>query len=254
MEECYCKFEPHNVSYVDLYLFEDHSCMKSFFDKERLNLGVLSMGFEDNFTAQHDAWRGTSRISICIDKFERLTKEVQVGTIRHEVGHSILHGSLEYYILPITLIKNIATRSGMSEDFTLSFLNLISIAVKDYEVTRFLSKKGCLNDQIAYSKNNMITSEEDKLTWLLSGNNSLAKIMCILSRFKDVCCIAPFLEEKISGNELLDQVIHSLSYMGNQTVNKILLILTDYLPKLGEDTLYNIMFLSDLFLRMFPCK
>ncbi|MGQ9513551.1 MAG: hypothetical protein ACUVTL_00620 [Thermoproteota archaeon] len=254
MEECYHRLEPHNVSYVDLYLFEDHLRMRSYFNIEKLNLGVLSMEFNDTFTAQHDAWRGTSRISICIDKLESLTKDVQLGTIRHEVGHSVLHGSIEHYVIPITLVKSTVAKSEIPEDFALNFLYLLSIAVKDYEVSRLLSRNGYLEDQIAYSKNNLITSEEDKIAWLMSVNNPSAKIMCLLSRFKDVCCMAPFLQKKEFGSELLDHTVQRLSYMGDQILKKILIIVTDYLPKLGEDTLSNIVLLSDAFLRTFLCE
>jgi hypothetical protein len=254
MEECYHRLEPHGVSYVDLYIFQDGSRMSSFFSDERRDLGVTSRGFEEGFTAQHDAWRGTPRISIHMDKLASLPKEVQVGTIRHEVGHSVLHGSIEYYIIPLTQVKSMAAKSGMPEEFARNFLYLVSIAVKDYEVARLLCKNGYVEDQIAYAKDILSTTEDDKLAWQVSGKDPAAKAICILSRLKDVCCMAPFLEEPKFRDALLDHLTRNVSYMGDQTVKEMLFIATIYLPELGNDTIENIGLLSDLVLKIFPCK
>jgi hypothetical protein len=254
MEECYHRLEPHGVSYVDLYIFHDSSRLRSFFADERLDLGITSRGFEDAFTAQHDAWRGTSRISICMDKLSSLPKEVQVGTIRHEVGHSVLHGSIEYYIIPITQVKSFAAKSGIPEDFASSSLYLISIAVKDYEVARLLFKNGYVEDQIAYAKNALSATEDDKLAWQVSGKDPAAKTLCILSRLKDVCCLAPFLEDTRFEGELLDLLAQNIGYMGDQTAREVRYIVTIFLSELGDDTIRNIGMLSDLVLKIFTCN
>jgi hypothetical protein len=249
MEECYQRLEPHDISYVDLYLFENASSMRSFFLKEKSLLGVSSYGFEETFTAQHDAWRGTSRISICLEKLRALSKEVQVGTIRHEVGHSVLHGSIEFYLIPITLVERAAAK--VPEELARNFLYLVSIAVKDYEVSRLLSRKGYVEDQIAYAVYSISADEEDKLAWRLSEKNRVAKAMCILSRLKEVCCIAPFLEDKRFEDMLHRHLARSLNYMGGQTIEKLLLIATKCLPKLGDDTTKNVEILSDIALKAF---
>lgn len=99
MEECYNRLKPHNVSLVDLYIFERASLAEAFLLKERERIGVKTSRFDEFFFAMHDAWRGIPRIILCLDRLRELPELVMVGGIRHEVGHTILHGSIEYYFL-----------------------------------------------------------------------------------------------------------------------------------------------------------
>ena len=250
LEECYPRLEPHEVSYVDLCLFESATRMKAFFLRERFAVGVVGQGFDDLFVAQHDAWRGTPRISICLERLRSLPREVQVGSIRHEAGHSVLHGGIEYYIVPLPLMPRLATEIGFSGESKRNFLYLMSIAVKDFEVTRFLLGRGFFEDQLAYAMNAFDTTEGDRLTWRMSSGNRVAEILCMASRFKEICCAAPLLRDDGIGKELEDRLVCNLSYLGGENVRGLLKVAKDDLPKLGTDTMRNIGLLSGLFLSM----
>lgn len=249
LEECYLRFEPHEVSYLDLYLFENAVSMKAFFNLERLKVGVTLGSFEDIFIAQHDAWRGVPRISICLDRLRSLPEEVRVGSIRHEVGHSVLHGSIEYYITPRLMMPRLASR--LSEASLRSFLYLVSIADKDYEVARSLFERGYVEDQVAYAMTLLDTTEDDKLAWRISEGNRFAEILCLVSRFKEVCCAAPFLGSERYGSELEDRIIQNLHYLGDVNAKKLLEIAKGELPKFGADTSENINLLSCILLKTF---
>jgi len=250
LEECYARLEPHEVSYVDLYLFESSTHMKAFFLRERSAVGVVGQGFDDPFVAQHDAWRGTPRISICLEKLRSLPREVQVGSIRHEAGHSVLHGGIEYYIAPLPPMPRLAW-IGFTMASARNFLYLISIAVKDFEVTRFLIGREFFEDQLAYAMSVFDTMDDDRLAWRMSRGNRVAEILCMASRFKEICCAAPFLRDERIGRDMEDRMICKLSYIGGDDARRLLGIAKDDLPTLGTDTTVNIGLLSDLFLRTF---
>ncbi|MBO3803815.1 MAG: hypothetical protein JTT11_08130, partial [Candidatus Brockarchaeota archaeon] len=250
MEECYRRLGACDVPCVDLYLFEGASRMSAFFSGEKRLLGIESKGLEEAFAAQHDAWRGTSRISICVERIGAMPEEVRIGTIRHEVGHSVLHGSLEHYLIPPALVERASAK--MPWERARIFLYLVSIAVKDYEVTRLLYRKGYVEDQVAYALSSIGASEEDKLAWLISENDPAARAICAASRLKEVCCAAPFLGDERFGGALLERLASSLDYMGGGTAKRLLFIATRHLPSLGDDTLENIRIVSDLALEAFP--
>lgn len=250
LEECYLQLEPHEVAYVDLCLFESAAQMRAFFTREKLSLGIAGV-FDDLFVAQHDAWRGTPRISICLDRLRALPNEAQVGNIRHEACHSILHGSIEYYMIPLSLISAFVDKREFSGESAASFVYLVSIAVKDFEVAKFLFERGRLKDQVAYATNILCTTEDERLAWRVSRGNRVAEILCIVSRFKEVCCAAPFLSGQRFGDELKDGIVENLSYLGSDIVEKLLWIAKHDLPKLGQDTMKNINVVSGLLLSTF---
>ncbi|NIR87803.1 hypothetical protein GWO13_09720, partial [Candidatus Bathyarchaeota archaeon] len=101
MKECYDRLAPHEVTLVDLYIFERSSSTEAFLAKEFKEVRVVSAPFDELFFAMHDAWRGTPRIVLCLERMRKLPRLVQTGGIRHEVGHSVLHGSLRYYLIPL---------------------------------------------------------------------------------------------------------------------------------------------------------
>ena len=159
IQECYEGLRPHETEILDLLLFSDPSKMNAFCSRERSELHIASDYLGESFIAMHDAWRGTSRIGICMSRIRELPRLIQVGTLRHEVGHSVLHGSMEYYVFPINArLMQAAKRLRLSGEYSSSLLYLISIAVKDFEVTRLLSGKGYVDDQVAYSNHVLATS------------------------------------------------------------------------------------------------
>jgi hypothetical protein len=147
---------------------------------------VASEDLGESFIAMHDAWRGTSRIGVCMSRMRQLPRLIQIGSLRHEVGHSVLHGSMEYYVFPINEpLMEAAKRIGLSKEYSFNLLYLISIAVKDFEVTRLLSGKGYVDDQVAYSNHVLRTSNEDLNAWQFSRGNAAGMALCLAGRLKD---------------------------------------------------------------------
>jgi hypothetical protein len=241
MQECYSRSGPHEVSLVDLYLFEQSSSVEAFFAKECREVGVASAPFDELFFAMHDAWRGIPRITLCLEKMEKLPRLVKIGGIRHEVGHSILHGNLSYYVLsfPPALLK-IVDRFNLSFEYTTNLLYLISIAVKDYEVTRLLHEQGYVKDQIAYAKHLLTISEDDTLSWEISRGKPPAEALCLISCLKAAGCAAPLLVDKKFGEEVKQYLIESLSYLPADHSTLLLRVVEGGFLSLGTDTLDNV--------------
>lgn len=241
MQECYSRLSLHDVSLVDLYLFERSSSVEAFFAKECRKVGVASTPFDELFFAMHDAWRGIPRITLCLEKMEKLPKLVKMGGICHEVGHSILHGNLRYYVLsfPPALLE-IADRFKLSFEYVTNLLYLISIAVKDYEVTRLLHERGYVEDQVAYAKHLLKVSEDDTLSWEISRGKPPAEALCLISCLKAAGCAAPLLVDKKFGEEVRQYLMESLSYLPADRSTLLLRVVEGGFPSLGTDTLDNV--------------
>ncbi len=247
MEECYSRLAPHNVTLVDLYVFDRSSSLEAFFAKESSEVGVASAPFDELFFAMHDAWRGTPRITLCFERMQELPKLVQVGGIRHEVGHSVLHGSLGYYFISLPPgLLGLVSHFGLSQEYAMNLLYLISIAVKDYEVTRLLHERGYVEDQVAYAKHLLTVSEDDLLAWRMAQGKPLAEILCLTSGLKAPSCAVPLLLNKTYGEEMNRRLKESFSYLPPDYSSLFLKVLSEDFPRLGTDTLENIEHMTDL--------
>lgn len=241
MEECYRRLEPHNVSIVDLHIFENSSTAGAFLSAECRELGVKTSPFHEGFFAMHDAWRGIPRIILCLDRMVALPDLVMVGGIRHEVAHTVLHGSLEYYLFtfPEPIFK-LMSQFNLSEEVAADILYLVSVAVKDYEVTRLLYERGYVEDQVAYVKFLLKTGEEDVLSWRLVEGNPLLEALYVIGLLKSIGCAIPLLSDKNLQDEIEEHLKDSLSHLPKNISNLVLKIAKEHFASLSGDTLTNI--------------
>ncbi|MCX8175719.1 MAG: hypothetical protein N3E48_00615 [Candidatus Bathyarchaeota archaeon] len=248
VEECYIRFKELQPTLVDFYVFEKSSSMNAFLSKEKLTLGILTSNFEETFFATHDAWRGIPRIIICFEKMKNLPKLIIFGGLRHEAAHTILHGSPEYYLLVLSKSLRWAEKTfNLPEKIVNDIFYLISIAVKDYEVTKLLYEKGgYAEDQVEYCKHHIKPSFEEKVMWEIAKINDLAKILLLASTLKNLCCTAPLLKDKNYGLNVKEEVDKSLVHLPEKIKQKILGIVEET-GKLNFNTHKNIEFLSKIF-------
>jgi len=247
MEECYRRLMPHEVELVDLYVFERSSSLNAFLTRELEEVGVGSARFDDFFFAMHDAWRGISRITLCFERMKELPKLVQDGGVRHEVGHSVLHGDLRHYLLPVPpALLELTQRFNLPREYVTNMLYLISMAVKDYEVSRLLTERGYVADQLAYAKHLLTVSEKDKLSWRISRGKPLAETLCLVSCLKALGCAVPFILDERFGKEVKRVLKESLSYLPKKHSVSLLDLVTEHFPSMGTDTLSNINYVTRL--------
>jgi len=214
MGDCYNRINPNAVEIVDLYLFDKSSAMNAFLSEEKRSLRIQTSAFESSFFAVHDAWHGTPRIMVAYDKTLVLPELVSVGALHHEVAHTILHGSLENYVFstPTSLLE--LERDGIiSRQIGRDLLYLVSVAVKDYEVTRLLYENGYVEDQIAYSKYSLEPSEEDREAWNIAKENRAGRLLFLVSLLKTAWCAAPLMRDRIYGREIAESIALSMNYL-----------------------------------------
>jgi hypothetical protein len=247
IRDCYERLKPHRVEILDLLLFSDPSKMNVFYSRERSGLRLVSDDFGESFIAMHDAWRGTSRIGVCMSRIEELPFLTKMGALRHEVGHSILHGSLEYYVFPINApLIEAAKRLRLSEGYSFNLLYLISIAVKDFEVTRMLSGKGYFEDQLAYANHVLGASNEDLDAWQLSKGDPAGMALCLAGRLKDAACLIA-LQPKLGEQSVTERVRAALSYLPDPVLNKALKALRRFPQAMVGDTFQNVAAMTKVF-------
>jgi len=241
MEECYNRLEPHGLPLVDLYLFERSSALDAFLSQEYARLGVASSRFDEDFYARHDAWRGIPRISISVERIQSLPELTQAGILRHEVGHSILHGSPEYYIFPIPhLLLGASERFDLPSQYLSDLLYLISIAVKDFEVTSLLHSRGYIEDQVAYAESVLKVSQDDLTAWEIGKVRPQVKILCVVSRLKDFSCASALMSDEKLREKIGVKLLEGMNYFPEDISMKILTIISKLPSILQADTLKNI--------------
>jgi hypothetical protein len=221
IEETLERLQPHNVQMIDVIFFENSSQLRDYFSKEKMRYNILD-NFDSEFLAMHDAWSGLPRISLCIERLSRLDDLVATGTIRHEVGHSALHGSLQYYIFQTTPeLVNIQKQYRLTPEYARGILYLTAIAVKDYEVTNLLYARGYDDDLVAYVKTLLKPSQSEVLSWQLVAGHVMAESLYVCGRMKDLLCSAPLMKLK---PDLRVEAEMGLSYFGSELSTKIMTV------------------------------
>jgi hypothetical protein len=211
---CYDKIKDYVVDIVDLILFEKSSIMNSYLNREKRNLGIKNSSFEASYFAVHDAWYGTPRIMVACDRMLTLPGLVRTGVLHHEVAHTILHGSLDFYSFPppILLLK----RKEIPRQIVADILYLVSVAVKDYEVTCLLYDNELVEDQVAYCKYILEPNEEDYEAWNLAKENNFARLLVLSSLLKPLCCAAPLLKDEKYSQEINESFVKAMSYLPSE--------------------------------------
>jgi len=239
MNRCYSRINAHVVDIVDLHIFGKSSAMNAFMSEEKRRLGISTSAFEVSFFALHDAWRGTPRIMIACDKMSSLPKLVGIGGLHHELAHTVLHGSPEYYLFAVPIfVLRLETDGVISRQIMGDLLYLASVAVKDYEVTRLLYGKGFVRDQVAYNRYFLKPSEEDQEAWKIAEGNKTARILVLVSLLKTAFCAAPLLEDQRYGTEMSRSIYKSMSYLPADLSMRLLKIL-GLSSMFGESTQRN---------------
>jgi hypothetical protein len=241
LEECYGRLRPVGLDLVEIVLFENDRLWRGHMAAERRRAGVTSSDFDDAYIATHDAWTGIPRISISLDHRKALARPVWEGALCHEAGHSILHGSLEYYVFPMPkALLDVAHEFHTLTSHLADILYLLSVAVKDMEVTRLLVSNGYVEDQAAYARFVMEPTEQDQYAWGLSAIAAEARVLCLVGRLKDLAAATVLASGSHSPLVGLEEIEESNRYLPPDARTALLDTMTKILNDLGKDTFANI--------------
>ncbi|WP_455368387.1 hypothetical protein [[Eubacterium] cellulosolvens] len=244
MKEFYQRLKFHELEIVDLIIFENSSLMEVYSRLQQDSIGVYSIGSETGFIASHEAWTGIPRILVCFERLKKFELIIKQAILRHEAAHSVLHGSLEYYIfqIPRSLSKT-AEIFNLPREFVIELLYLISIAVKDYEVTKLLIGNDYVDDQIAYSSYFIKPGKDDLRAWKMSEGDFRKELLCLLSRLKDLTCFIAAHENKKIGYSIIEKNLDYFPSMQSTTIYSIAQSLT---KMHDHDTFTKVELVTDL--------
>ncbi|MBS7623103.1 hypothetical protein KEJ39_05440, partial [Candidatus Bathyarchaeota archaeon] len=241
MEDCYRRLSPQDPLIVDVVLFEDTSRMEAYLLIEQDSAGAYPQGFEAGFIATHDAWTGIPRILVCYERLRELSPRLRMAVLRHEVAHSVLHGSPEYYIYPVPQpLLEASAKYRLSRDHILHILYLVAIGVKDYEATEILLDHGYVEDQTEYAWYFCRTGEDDIQAWRIAEGDSGKEVLCLAGRFKDLACVAAVTAHQGSCIAGLTAAKKELEYLPEEAGSRLLMVCASLAEMDRLDTLSKI--------------
>jgi len=247
LRECYRRFGSRVPYKVEVHIVDSETTMQDLLKEEKLRLGITTSG-DEGFICCHDAWRGYPRIIFCLERLAKLNRLARLGAVRHEAAHSVLHGSLEYYIFRIPEdCRHIAMIKGIDSAVLDQALYFLSVAVKDFEATRFLVQHDYIGCQFAFALEWLKSSEEDKLAWKLAAANRQAKFVCATALLKPTLFAHPLLALPRSKRISLEQQVQLgarveglVEHLGDAERNKLLQVANIIVENLTEDTHKNV--------------
>ena len=240
VEECYGRLPTSDLEVVQVCLLDTVKRLRQFLATEQAQLSIDgSLGEE--FLALHDAWHGVPRITICFGRLARMPHLVGLGAIRQQVAHSILHGSLEYYVFKLSpdLVAKGQERR-LAPVALQQLLYYVAIAVKDYEVVRLLVTHGYVDCQAALAFHQLEASDEDRLAWRLAQLNPIARLIYLSSQLKLLLSIRPLVTKPAIAPALVQQARTMLSFLPLKEQDKLWALTRQIAPDLGDDTHQNI--------------
>jgi len=246
--DCYRRFGSRIPYKVEIRVVDKEPNMRALLKEDKLRLGITTGGDEE-FICSHDAWRGYPRVICCVEKLAKLNRLARPGAIRHEAAHSALHGSLEYYIFRIPDdCRHTAEIKGLDSAVLDQALYYVSVAVKDFEATRFLIQHDFISCQFAFALDLLQPSEQDKSAWKLAQTNRQAKFIYLTTLLKPTLFAHPLLALPRSSKgislehqvQLARRVEELLEPLGGTEQNKLLQVANMIVEDATDDTHKNV--------------
>lgn len=246
--DCYRQFAPRVPYKVEIHIVDREANMRAVLKEDKIRLGVAT-SFEEDFVCSHDAWRGYPRVICCMEKLAKLDRLARPGAIRHEAAHSAIHGSPEYYIFRIPdECRHTAVIKGLDSPVLDQALYYVSMAVKDFEATRFLVQHDFIGCQFAFALSWLQPLGQDKSGWKAAQTNRQAKFIYMTALLKPILFAHPLLAlpRSTKGISLEHQVQLArrmeelLEQLGSAEQNKLLQVANMVVEEATEDTHKNV--------------
>jgi len=176
---------------VNLGLFDTLAQWRAYAARCREEAGVVTAG-EEGFLATHDAWEGTPRLSICLERLRVHPWLLQQGALHQVVAHSILHGRPDYYRFQVPkALVTAAAAMGWEPEILQQVLYFVSIAVKGHEAAALLVEHGFVQDQIALAFYQLAKHEDDVALWKMARWEPRARLLYLAAQIKPLLYIRP---------------------------------------------------------------
>ena len=248
IQDCYKHFGSRLPYKLEVFIAEKEIMVIDFLKDETFKLGMIS-NFTEECICSHDAWRGYPRITVALERLNKLKKPAKLGALRHEAAHTVLHGSLEYGIFQIPdECRQIAVIKGIDNEVLEQAMKYLSDAVKDFETTRFLVEHNYINCQAAYALECVNPPEHDKLTQEPIQSERQVYFIYKTALLRPILFANPLLtlpkSKKISTENkvLLGRKVEEIVELLGPNQNKLLQVAEKIADGLTEDTHQNLNF------------
>lgn len=163
--------------YLSVSIWKTMEQYYDFYQREKEGLGIVT-GQEKDFLATHDAWRGYPRIHICQERLIGIDETVIQGVIHHETAHALFHGSSEFYTFHFSKrLQEAGLLSNMDFYLLQQCVYLLSIAIKDQDITIWLARNGLGFSQVKLLYYLLSDTEEEHKVWQeIRESHALRKI------------------------------------------------------------------------------
>ena len=200
LEKADLSYQP---SFLCISIWKTLEELKTFYHKEKESLGVVT-GEELDFLATHEAWRGYPRIHICEQRLTGLPDRVFQGTLHHEIGHALRHGTPEFYTFRFSeSIQKAGVACGMNLQLLQQCIYLLSIAIKDADVDQWLGKIGLGFSQQALLEHLISETEEERRVWEMVRCYPAPRRIAIAAFLKTLLPIEAMVSAGIEGMKAL---------------------------------------------------
>jgi len=232
---------------VDRFIEEENELIYS-------RLGIRVSGIAPDSSVTHFAWRGWPTITVCVNEMERRPWKVALAELRRAVAHSILHGLPKYYLISFPETWFELRNKGLIRSYILeTAFYVLTTAVKSFEVTRFLVKRGFIECQKELYQYHLKIKPEEKEMWQKASSEVNFLLLMLMDVFKVLSGATPLISY-VKDPILTDLYEENLKLVP-ETLRRPLRKLFNEMCKFGEDTLENIFtvaneiyeLLSDLF-------
>jgi hypothetical protein len=154
--------------YLLLTIWKNNKDLQDFYRQEKEALGILT-GEESGFLATHEAWRGFPRIHICHERVRGVPDPVIRGVLHHEIGHALIHGSMEFYTFRFShRLQEMARFKGLDLHHLQQCVYYLSVAIKDREVVQWLTEIGLGSDQKSLLEYMVKDTKEERQVWVVA--------------------------------------------------------------------------------------
>ncbi len=124
--------------FIELIIHGSREAMETFLRQEARRLGVV---VDASFPVVHEAWTGVPRIHVVPRELRQLGN-VGKAFLVHEAFHSILHGSLEYYVVTLPSKEEVSWLAAY----------IAATSIKDLEVHMHMKRYG-FREELLLEKN-----------------------------------------------------------------------------------------------------
>jgi len=206
-----------------------------------VDLEIFEKAEGEQFFATHDALEGKPRIRVYLNKLLELPKLVGLAGIRRQVAHSILHGSLRFYLIKFPdVLKRAIHQYRLSYDFGNSLLYSIGMVAKEYETTDLLYRRSFAEEQVAYAKYILEQSSDEVFAWEIASTNRLQKVLYMAALIRDISCAVPLVYDERFGDEMRQYIEKNLAHLSLVPRSRIQSIIYQKFGFLGADTFEKI--------------